>query len=274
MLYKYINDLTAVEKIAAGSLKFTPIDHLNDPMEMFPHFEKEAYVTSLRELRGRQLTKSDLDELRCQYFVLKEINPSLISFEVPENLEILKINLDRRVYEDINLMKNYFGEMVASIRKHLGVLSLTKRWKSMPMWAHYANNGSGACVGFQRLEHIYIGDETRRFNKVTPILYDSQPRMMTFEPKSDRNLYFYKHSDWSYEKEYRVIKPLKRCSHVGDGLYVDRLNSSVVKKVIFGWATPENLIKSTIEKVSVINNEVEFSQVYINSAGDILQNSL
>jgi hypothetical protein len=50
-LYKSVSSRGAVQAIAAGSLKFTNIDELNDPSELAPIMIREAVHSSLAAVR-------------------------------------------------------------------------------------------------------------------------------------------------------------------------------------------------------------------------------
>jgi hypothetical protein len=50
-LFKFVNSAASVLNMAKGSLKFTPLDELNDPSEMTPVMDRTAVRKSLEALR-------------------------------------------------------------------------------------------------------------------------------------------------------------------------------------------------------------------------------
>lgn len=90
--------------------------------------------------------------------------------------------------------------------EHYGVVSFSEIWDSILMWGHYAYNHTGFCVGFfeQKLKDFgYFGGGG-------PLNYsDTFPSVSPLDEISIQSLFKETHtkaSDWSYEKEYRLVK--------------------------------------------------------------------
>lgn len=103
---------------------------------------------------------------------------------------------------------------------------LTKIENNLLMWAHYANNHKGICVGYEikidsdiLLKKIkYTGMEIKRKNSED--IFENMEKILTLEDS-----FFIKHKNWSYENEYRIV-------HLDSStLYY---NNVVVKEIIFG----------------------------------------
>lgn len=92
--------------------------------------------------------------------------------------------------------------------KHYGIISLSKRWNSILMWAHYANCHKGYCVGFyeEKLRNSGL------FGTGGEISYDN--KYPELKPTKDyysnmANSFKETHTkacDWHYEEEYRLTK--------------------------------------------------------------------
>ncbi|QEZ48757.1 DUF2971 domain-containing protein [Cupriavidus oxalaticus] len=83
----------------------------------------------------------------------------------------------------------------------LGVLCLTTQKDNLLMWAHYAANHSGVCIGFDS------GYEP--FTDAQPVLYsERRPAVSSRTPDMEllRGALLTKSPHWSYEKEWRAIK--------------------------------------------------------------------
>lgn len=111
-------------------------------------------------------------------------------------------NLEK-VQEDYE--KIFFG----SQDKHYGVLSLSKRWDSLLMWSHYADNHTGYCVGFWESKLR----ESKSFGKGGPVNYDPENNYPIINPLIDENIMIRsfkethnKAKEWGYEEEYRLVK--------------------------------------------------------------------
>ena len=129
-------------------------------------------------------------------------------------------------------------QAVRSIKEKAGILSLTPNWGSLPMWAHYADNGKGFVVIFDHLDRIFSGDKTGVLDEVGAVEYSDSFEGMTFRPGTQRNLFFWKYLDWSYEKEVRAVSSLSRCieTPVGSGnMWLREIDPKHVLGVTIGW---------------------------------------
>ena len=60
-------------------------------------------------------------------------------------------------------------------------------------------------------------DETGSLNIPKPVVYTERFIGMTFDPSTQDRLFFSKLSDWSYEREWRVVTALESCRRSSDG---------------------------------------------------------
>lgn len=115
-------------------------------------------------------------------------------------------DINNRIIDDLKTLH--------SVTFNDGVICFTKRWDNGTMWGHYGDNHKGICLGFD-IDHSYLHKILYTKSK---ICIDNMPN---FDDKGNayiggRNVSFelltsthgYKHSDWSYEDEYRLICPL------------------------------------------------------------------
>ena len=96
--------------------------------------------------------------------------------------------------------------IVESVMDKYRILSLSADGENLQMWAHYANNYSGICIEFKNQGELA---------QVQPVKYMYEPPRFKdlFEPDASevdkwvRESYFIKSGGWSYESEYRILKP-------------------------------------------------------------------
>lgn len=121
--------------------------------------------------------------------------------------------------------------------KFYGILSLTYRWDSILMWAHYANYHQGFCVGFDKDKL----DNSKLFGKGGPVDYkDEFPRIDPFDEDLVKLGFTETHTkakNWDYEKEYRLFQrdkngftPEKRKISIPDDYF---------KEIIIGLRFPQ-----------------------------------
>jgi hypothetical protein len=143
---------------------------------------------------------------------------------------------------------------IESIRANVGILSVSERYDSLPMWAHYASLVKGFAVILEKLGQSFRGDETGSLNILKPIVYVDQFIGMTFDPSTQDRLFFSKLSDWSYEREWRVVTPLKACRQSSDGkLYLRQVDRLHVTGVICGWRVDKNDFSGLCEDLKQVN---------------------
>jgi hypothetical protein len=144
--------------------------------------------------------------------------------------------LSHPAYENLDYMEEKLFATIKNIRSRVGVLSLTPRFDSLPMWAHYADLARGYVVVFENLERSFAGDETGSLNIPKAVVYNEQLTGMTFDPSTQDRLFFSKLSDWSYEREWRIVTGLKACKQSSDGkLYLRNVDHLHMTSVICGW---------------------------------------
>lgn len=125
---------------------------------------------------------------------------------------------------------------VTEAKNQYRILSLSRSIHSPLMWAHYANNYTGACL-------IFSGDKT--FSKAKKVKYTNQARYLDegdFEEIDDVALdsLFEKMKDWSYEKEWRYIEKEK------PGLI--HFNREELVGVVVGHNMPQEIRKTISER--------------------------
>lgn len=236
-LYKFVKSAGAVENMIGGSLKFTPIGELNDPAEVGAVFDKESVRQSLRDLRQAGLSDAQFHWLRHQEATLKLLAPEVMAISAPPTRAQANAMLRSTAYDNSDFMELQLTTTIRIIRSKVGVLSLSARYDSMPMWAHYADDARGFVVVLESLENAFPGDATGSLHAVKPVVYADPVLGMTFDPSTQDRLFFSKHSDWSYECEWRVVVPLDVCRvPVGSStLRLLNIPSGNVAAVICGW---------------------------------------
>jgi hypothetical protein len=169
-------------------------------------------------------------------------------------------------YEDLNFMERRLFSTIKNIRARVGILSLSQRYDSLPMWAHYADSARGFVVVLDNLEHSFKGDETGSLNILKPVVYTEQFIGMTFDPSTQDRLFFSKLADWSYEREWRVATALNACRQSSDGeLYLRDVNSLHLTGVICGWRASANDVSLLKDKLGHVNPDAKLISAVLDS---------
>jgi hypothetical protein len=213
-LFKYLT-IEILEKVLAGSIRFTQPGAFNDPFEMLP----ELYVP---ESYGE-------DNINFRFSVLDPRREPPIGE--------LDVDFESDYCSDIHSRK-----ILKELNQTIGILCLTKNPDSLLMWAHYANNYSGAIIEFDGEHEFFQGSFDIDYRKN--------------RPKKDISCYLtegsaipiaelcVKSEDWVYEEEVRVVRSLSDCKKVKEHekfpTYVMDIPLDAIKGIILGERTPVN----------------------------------
>ncbi|MDP1655790.1 MAG: DUF2971 domain-containing protein [Hylemonella sp.] len=234
-LYKFIASPDALRFILNGVVKFTPISELNDPSELVPAMDAEAVRDSLARLRSAGYSDEDMSHLRQQGNLLQTLAPKYQVVRVPATKAEASRLIHSSFYDSISTLEQLLADTAHEMSSKVGLFCLSRRFDSLPMWAHYAANASGLAVEFRNLDQVFLGDQTGVLRQLTPVTYQRETSGVTFDPQSHRSLFFTKFQDWSYEQEVRVVLPLSDCqAHAVPG------------RQLFTWQVPKNCVASLV----------------------------
>lgn len=144
------------------------------------------------------------------------------------------------------------GSRFESLKKAMGISCLSESEKSLLMWAHYANNHCGMCVEYDLLEI----NRQLKFSPV-PVIYSDDRvcldivNLETLEPDAIKifvESLTSKSLEWSYEKEWRIIRDQSACGNKWDvkkeGALLDMIRPS---SIILGYAAKPEFEKEVKE---------------------------
>lgn len=203
-LYKYVTAGT-LEYILNGSIRFTQPGGFNDPFEL----ALEVYNPYIGE-------DGKLD---------------LLFDVVSKKGSIDKYFLDKN-FKDDNCNDIFSRELISILNNKIGILCLSRNSDSHLMWAHYADEYSGAVIEFNEEHEYFEGLTEVKYSEERPIIHMNYFIESKTIPLADLCI---KSNIWSYEKEWRLIRTLKDC----------KKNKAKVKKFdIYTHNIPLDAIKS------------------------------
>lgn len=89
-------------------------------------------------------------------------------------------------------------------QRSLGVLCLSAKFDDLLMWAHYAKNHTGICVGFDSGVAPFNGAKEVEYSHERPAL--RRMDLSATDEERVRQVLLTKSSHWGYESEWRCIK--------------------------------------------------------------------
>jgi hypothetical protein len=277
--YKFLVKEEAVLNLARGVTKFTPIGELNDPTEMTPIMSKDAVRESLQRIRRDGYSEEQFKWLQRQAEVLSILTPRMRD-AAPKTVEEANALIQVSFFDNFAIMESLLHETVEIIRQKVGVLCLSARFDSLPMWSHYADQASGFVVVFRDLDEAFSGNATGSFNTPKEVQYVDEFIGMTFDPSTQDRLFFSKLRDWWYEREWRVVCPLADCKcEAVRNLYLRTINPKHVEAIIFGWRVSSKVKERVVtqlereqHRIKLIDARLEQGRVRLHPA--LLERSL
>lgn len=181
-LYKYFpltNDahLQRLERLLQGWIYFSSPDHFNDPFEISPVLAPP--------------TREDFDDVI-----------DLVSPEV----RMLSKSARSKVFRGITdaIRSSSSPAVTTDWMKSVGVLCLSTQPEDLLMWAHYASNHSGLCVGFDSDVGLFGSARGVKYSNERPLV-----RAIDLSRNEDAlidGVLFTKSLHWKYEAEWRCLK--------------------------------------------------------------------
>ena len=215
LLYRYFTAARGIDLLQSLKLYFTPPTYFNDIHEFSPFVEK----TFSREEYSRYFLTENYLRPVWESWVQK--GRTALTFEqftlaAASDDKVFKEVTNRVAWACTGLQKQFKRVM----SEHTGVCCLSETPTSNLMWAHYADAHRGVCIGME-LDHSDI-----RLAHIVQVRYRDQkvriPPWFLKLSESERNDYYKdiaasKGTEWSYEKEHRLIANLEECQRLEAG---------------------------------------------------------
>lgn len=220
ILYKYTRARHIPSILGLRRFAFPRVAELNDPFE-------SSVDATLRELRSDYRKDYKVLPYHARQPVVKYrighmwdvgVNPSFDPHNENIDLHNAEIEEQNRQFQRLNEQLGEGIDLLERFRSDVGVLSLTRDSTNVVMWAHYAENSSGVCIGIDSA-HSFFTDycpAKTEFAKhaalfqIAPVLYEPRPPDYSADSPSGyvRKAFFTKYKKWAYEDEMRLLRPI------------------------------------------------------------------
>jgi hypothetical protein len=130
-----------------------------------------------------------------------------------------------------------YDDVFQAVSKKWGILCFSKIYTEQLLWAHYAEKHKGIALGFEipegrLLEVTYTPDEIRTKFELSNDPNDNEQKFL--------DLATIKFHEWKYEKEYRLLVPLKDCKYQNGYYYKYFGNNLKLSEIVFGCRCTDN----------------------------------
>jgi hypothetical protein len=248
-------------------LRFTPPGSFNDPFDSFP-----AFYGFDETLISAKINKAVSD---IAFNIALE---SSSEFERQRKLSVLpqanEILRKHYLSNPSRLDDVFAGLHRKRVNSDIGILCLCDSPKSVVMWSHYAREHKGFVVGFESRDGFFSHqpNDPIDIGVLNLVNYSkSRPLIDVRTIKEGENLpdiLFTKNEEWSYEKEWRIIRFLKDADEVRDeNVHLFRMSPVAVHEVILGSNSDEFVRNSLLEAVkhNLKLSHVEFFTAQLSS---------
>ncbi len=253
LLFKYTANAEAV--LRTEKIKISAACDFNDPFELSPLFDCDSLTPKLLRdmfsvehvINNYYFTETNgrvpYEEYKRDYLKQKKL-----SFRVAMQ--------NRRKNEIITGLNKYFAML---FDRRFRLFCGSKVMDSILMWSHYAANHEGCVIGFDLqkppFQHLreFIADVEYQEDRAT---YRFSPKQ-TYDHKDILAVAKIKHTDWSYEKEVRVMFPTTNSYYP--------IPCTTIRTVIFG-ARFHRIHQDKQKAIHDLLNEPRYRHVEMQSA--------
>jgi hypothetical protein len=131
------------------------------------------------------------------------------------------------------------------------------------MWGLYASSGQGFVVEFDT-RHDFFKAENTTGNALRKIKYTND-NISDFW-RNPLYLFFVKNSDWSFEREWRMLKSLSQCDRVVDqNVFLCSVKERMIKSVIFGYSYDKELMHENVRQLSKFDSSIVFRKAFVDN---------
>ncbi|KQS32729.1 DUF2971 domain-containing protein [Dyadobacter sp. Leaf189] len=261
-LYKYREiTLATLDNIVENRLWASTPASFNDPYDSGVGIIKnslhrqDTYWTNWLEEKsiGQYIADEDL----------KSIFDSSNRLEALERHIRLKYPIAPPIIYDLINMRHQIEKIVLDLNRRckesINVCSFSAVNDSFLLWAHYANDHKGICVEYDLPNYQPHDMDGRR---LFPVIYSSELfDASDFEQSKYLPLIasIYKHSDWSYEQEWRYIDIINPLSP-GRYFYLNKCSA-----IYFGSRTTLDQIDTTFRLTKIAHNVMSYRMINDNT---------
>lgn len=266
ILYKYLAP-ERIDVLRDSRLRFSPLSAFNDPFEGRPDITDLAPEGAIE----RAVWDSLPARLEEEYHKAPEQLRSLVSVE--QFVAMCMTDPDGIVSNLLDQAKpiaaSFARELPDMLNERVGTLCLTEIPDSLLMWAHYGASHTGFVIGFDTRNvffHCPRGDKDE-FHHLRRVSYRATRPGGALLDLDSPELFLCKSEHWSYENEWRILKPLEDASSVvrlpNENIHLFSFPREAIKSITIGMRASDKLRVALRQE---INARPEFHAVEMYEA--------
>lgn len=290
-LYKYLNfqDVDFQKKFLRNpTLKFATKDQLNDPFDLTRRFEQfggelfrsfakryvinyfDRHINDVEWLLDEFVKRPEFSSLgvsraQARAVLSSGYGQSVIQLVAEQTRNGVPAMIDLAMdYADQNI-----DDMFDRAILNTGVLSLCEQPDNRALWSVYAGGGSGIALELNAQHDFFMvqkKDGTFR-NRIMKMYYrdDRMPDVWT----NPYYVFGIKNSDFAFEKEWRVLRPIDQCDRIDLGpanvIHTVPAPVGLISAVIFGHRWTTDRIREAAEILGNFDRQIAILKAQPNS---------
>lgn len=205
-LFKYMSAKRLLALLKQPSIRFTQPNALNDPYECHLTLDRKALLAHYRESR-------------------RSHEPEISAKRLEESVAMAE---DQLV---IDALLHYRER-----RNSFGVVSLSEDPLQLLMWAHYGDEHRGAAVELDIAHPALLprSDGGNQYSDIRKVDYTQEKIFGLPWPDTIVKVLSTKSTDWSYEREWRLVRTLNLTREAGDNVHVVDFDLSAIRTIYLG----------------------------------------
>jgi hypothetical protein len=258
-MYKYMSAEVAPLFARTLKVRFTQPFDLNDPFEFRPMLDFTGTAADVRDEVDARITEmfGTVDGALAMMEKQMAGDPNFPKMIVPIPVfrKMVADNpaLGQQFMAEVQRHKHELldnARMAAQWEVHwekfrkalgqaLGIFSLTEEPAHTLMWSHYASEHFGIAVELDE-NHGWFSQKTSPsddIRQLVQVCYIQNTHPRTWKQVNGTDMLYTKGAEWSYEREWRIIRPLKDGTEVSPGKVCFDIPPDAVRSIVFGCRT-------------------------------------
>lgn len=267
ILYKYVAE-ERIDILENSKIRFSQPGVLNDPFEVKPRFHQLSDDNEIIDSFYEGIPNALIDEYKkLPVGIRKQVSiknfMELAKKEMPEYFKQYKelLNEITPVVRD---------ELLKTLDKRIGILSLTKNFKNKLMWAHYADGYKGFIIGFDSTNLFFNKKRTDNdeFGYLRKVKYVEHPSFKPMIEQEGADILLVKGIEWEYEEEWRIIRPVHEADEIISAdcypICLFKFAPNIIREIIMGPNISEEN-KEKLLSIALKYKEASLFQAKINT---------
>jgi Protein of unknown function (DUF2971) len=286
VLFKYYSERRR-DFFVSPRMRFTQKTALNDRFELTKRW-KEFAGPPVREHLSAVLMKGTTARLKDERYVLAVMVDEFASKGIhlnsgqkefllerlrsPEGQALVQ-QQEKNIEIAIDFLFEHFSAnadaMIEKLASAMGIFSVSETPTNEQLWALYANEGHGFCVGFN-IQHPFF-KTSKGVIKGWPLFHHVTYTDSKIQDFWRNPFYFFavKKAKWSFEDEWRMIKETSECDFSeergGETLFFCRVLPGMIQSIVFGYDYDKDRRLEDIHSIHVFDPSIEIQEVRVDA---------